>query len=72
MRIGYAHVSRQHQSLDRQIGALRAERERITSRAHDGRAAVRRRGVHMDRKPKLTNYQQSRVHHATASRLRGA
>jgi hypothetical protein len=26
MRIGYARVSRQHRSLDRQIGALRAER----------------------------------------------
>jgi DNA invertase Pin-like site-specific DNA recombinase len=35
------------------------ERERITRRAHDGRAAARRRGAHMGRKPKLTDYQQA-------------
>jgi DNA invertase Pin-like site-specific DNA recombinase len=60
------------------------ERLRITRRAHEGRAAARRRGVHMGRKPKLTDYQQAEalerleagdsygVHHATVSRLRGA
>jgi DNA invertase Pin-like site-specific DNA recombinase len=35
------------------------ERERITKRAHDGRAVARRRGVQMGRKPKLTDYQQA-------------
>ena len=35
------------------------ERTRITQRAHDGRAAARRRGVHMGRKPKLTGGQQA-------------
>lgn len=35
------------------------ERERITRRATDGRAAARRRGVHMGRKPKLTDGQQA-------------
>jgi DNA invertase Pin-like site-specific DNA recombinase len=35
------------------------ERERIARRAHDGRAAARRRGVRMGRKPKLTDYQQA-------------
>jgi DNA invertase Pin-like site-specific DNA recombinase len=34
------------------------ERERIAKRAHDGRVAARRRGVHMGRKPKLSDYQQ--------------
>jgi DNA invertase Pin-like site-specific DNA recombinase len=34
------------------------ERERIAKRAHDGRAAARRRGTHMGRKPKLSDYQQ--------------
>jgi DNA invertase Pin-like site-specific DNA recombinase len=35
------------------------ERERITKRAHEGRAAARRRGVHMGRKPELDEYQQA-------------
>jgi DNA invertase Pin-like site-specific DNA recombinase len=35
------------------------ERERITKRANDGRAAARRRGVHMGRNPKLDPYQQA-------------
>jgi len=34
------------------------ERERITRRTHEGRAVARRRGVHMGRKPKLSDYQQ--------------
>jgi DNA invertase Pin-like site-specific DNA recombinase len=34
------------------------ERERIVRRANDGRAAARERGVHMGRKPKLTEHQQ--------------
>ena len=35
------------------------ERERITKRAHEGRAVARGRGVHMGRKPKLDDYQQA-------------
>jgi DNA invertase Pin-like site-specific DNA recombinase len=35
------------------------ERERITKRAHEGRAAARRRGARMGRKPKLDAYQQA-------------
>jgi DNA invertase Pin-like site-specific DNA recombinase len=35
------------------------ERERISRRAHEGRAAARRRGVHMGRKPKLDDDQQA-------------
>jgi DNA invertase Pin-like site-specific DNA recombinase len=34
------------------------ERQRIVKRANDGRAAARRRGVHMGRKPKLTELQR--------------
>jgi DNA invertase Pin-like site-specific DNA recombinase len=35
------------------------ERERITKRAHEGRAAARGRGVHMGRTPKLDAYQRA-------------
>jgi DNA invertase Pin-like site-specific DNA recombinase len=35
------------------------ERERITKRAHEGRAAARQRGVRMGRSPKLSDYQQA-------------
>jgi DNA invertase Pin-like site-specific DNA recombinase len=35
------------------------ERERSARRARNGRAAARRRGVHMGRKPKLTDRQQA-------------
>jgi DNA invertase Pin-like site-specific DNA recombinase len=34
------------------------ERQRIVKRANDGRAAARKRGVHMGRKPKLTELQR--------------
>jgi DNA invertase Pin-like site-specific DNA recombinase len=34
------------------------ERQRITKRAHEGRAAARRRGVQMGRKPKLDDHQR--------------
>jgi DNA invertase Pin-like site-specific DNA recombinase len=34
------------------------ERQRIVKRANDGRAAAGRRGVHMGRKPKLTDLQR--------------
>src|SRR5215831_10582479 len=34
------------------------ERQRIVKRADDGRAAARKRGVHMGRKPKLTELQR--------------
>jgi len=34
------------------------ERQRIVKRANGGRAAVRKRGVHMGRKPKLTELQR--------------
>ena len=34
------------------------ERQRIVKRANDGRAAARKRGVHMGRKPKLTDLQR--------------
>ena len=34
------------------------ERERIVKRANDGRVAAKARGVHMGRKPKLTEHQQ--------------
>src|SRR5215472_18774484 len=34
------------------------ERQRIIKRANDGRAAARKRGVHMGRKPKLTELQR--------------
>lgn len=37
------------------------ERERIAKRAQDGRAAARKRGVKMGRKPKLTAHQRRRV-----------
>jgi len=33
------------------------ERHRIVKRANEGRAAARKRGVHMGRKPKLTEHQ---------------
>jgi DNA invertase Pin-like site-specific DNA recombinase len=35
------------------------ERERIVRRANEGRAEARRRGVHMGRRPKLTEIQQT-------------
>jgi DNA invertase Pin-like site-specific DNA recombinase len=34
------------------------ERQRMVKRANDGRAAARKRGVHMGRKPKLTDLQR--------------
>jgi DNA invertase Pin-like site-specific DNA recombinase len=34
------------------------ERQRIVKRANDGRAAARKRGVHLGRKPKLTDLQR--------------
>jgi hypothetical protein len=34
------------------------ERQRIVNRANEGRAAARKRGVHMGRKPKLTDLQR--------------
>jgi hypothetical protein len=34
------------------------ERQRIVERANDGRAAARKRGVHMGRRPKLTELQR--------------
>src|SRR5215470_10263442 len=34
------------------------ERQRIVKRANDGRAAARKRGMHMGRKPKLTDLQR--------------
>jgi DNA invertase Pin-like site-specific DNA recombinase len=34
------------------------ERQRIVKRANDGRAAARKRGVHMGRKPKLSELQR--------------
>ena len=34
------------------------ERQRIVKRANEGRAAARKRGVHMGRQPKLTNLQR--------------
>jgi hypothetical protein len=34
------------------------ERQRIVKRANDGRVAARRRGVHMGRKPKLSELQR--------------
>ena len=34
------------------------ERQRIVKRANDGRVAARKRGVHMGRKPKLTELQR--------------
>src|SRR5262249_62236816 len=34
------------------------ERQRTVKRANDGRAAARKRGVHMGRKPKLTDLQR--------------
>jgi len=37
------------------------ERERIVKRGGDGRAAARKRGVHMGRKPKLTAHQRHRA-----------
>jgi len=37
---------------------LASLRQRIVKRANDGRAAARKRGVHMGRKPKLTELQQ--------------
>ena len=36
------------------------KRQRIVKHANDGRAAARKRGVHMGRKPKLTGPQPSR------------
>jgi DNA invertase Pin-like site-specific DNA recombinase len=37
------------------------ERHRIVKRANEGRAAARKRGVHMGRKPKLTDHQRQVV-----------
>src|SRR6476620_7273360 len=34
------------------------ERHRIVKRANEGRAAARKRGVHLGRKPKLTDHQR--------------
>ena len=51
----HAHWSRLHRFPE---PLAEDERQRIVKRANDGRVAARKRGVHMGRKPKLTELQR--------------
>jgi hypothetical protein len=63
---GHPHAPRARFGVDRgpqlrgrsKFTVSEDERQRIVKRANDGRAAARKRGVHMGRKPKLTELQR--------------
>jgi DNA invertase Pin-like site-specific DNA recombinase len=60
------HIDKPHLDLTTPIGrgfiaflsALAEDERRIVKRANDGRAAARKRGVHLGRKPKLAELQR--------------
>jgi DNA invertase Pin-like site-specific DNA recombinase len=43
------------------LSEVKAERHRIVKRANDGRKAARARGVHLGRRPKLSDHQQEQA-----------
>src|SRR5262245_10159977 len=55
----------------RQSGLVEDGRQRIVKRANADRAAARKRGVHMGRKPKLTELQRARRSRARRHRSAG-
>jgi hypothetical protein len=79
-KIGYARVSALHQSLDRQIAALRAEgcdrifREKASGKSTKGRPELDKAidalgtGVKFGRKPKLSAFQRDEVGRRFGSR----